>query len=80
MEGDVIRHLRGAQDEISHYHTAGNPGRNDLDDSQEIHYPGVLQAIAATGYGGFVTHEFIAKGDPAAALKHAFELGAKWLI
>jgi len=72
MEGDLIRTLTGAQAFIGHYHTAGNPGRHDLDLDQEIHYPAVLRAIAATGYSGYVAHEFIPKGDPVQALKQTF--------
>jgi hydroxypyruvate isomerase len=79
MEGDVIRALRSAQDEIAHYHTAGNPGRNELDDAQEIHYPGVFRAIAATGYRGYVTHEFLPTRDPLAGLREAYEIGARYL-
>ena len=76
MEGDLIRTLLGAQSVIGHYHTAGNPGRGDLDDAQEINYPAVLRAIAATGYAGYIAHEFIPKGDPVAALQAAFALCA----
>jgi hydroxypyruvate isomerase len=72
MEGDLIRNLREAAPVIAHYHTAGNPGRQDLDDEQEIHYPGVMRAIAATGYQGYVGHEFRPKGDPIEALRQAF--------
>jgi len=79
MEGDLIRTLTGAQAHIGHYHTAGNPGRNDLDQDQEIFYPPVLRAIAATGYSGYVAHEFIPKGDPVLALKQTFAECAPWL-
>jgi hydroxypyruvate isomerase len=48
--------------------------RADLDDTQEINYPPIFRAIAATGYEGYVGHEFIPKGDPAAALRAAYEL------
>ena len=75
MEGDIIRTIRDAHPMIGHYHTAGNPGRNDLDEAQELYYPAILRAIAETGYTGYVGHEFIPKGDPVAALKAAFELG-----
>jgi hydroxypyruvate isomerase len=54
-------------------HTAGNPGRNDLDHNQELHYPAILRAIQATGYTGLIAHEFIPKGDPIAALQATFE-------
>lgn len=74
MEGDVIRTIRDHSGYFGHYHTAGNPGRNDMDDSQELWYPPIMRAIAETGYDGYVGHEFIPKGDPAAALKAAFDL------
>jgi hydroxypyruvate isomerase len=79
MEGDVIRTIRSAKDYISYYHTAGNPGRNDLDQDQELNYPGILRAIKQTGHTGYVTHEFVPKGDPVAALKSTFEECAKHL-
>ncbi|MEP7357891.1 MAG: TIM barrel protein [Anaerolineales bacterium] len=79
MEGDLIRTLSGAQALIGHYHTAGNPGRNDLDEAQEINYPAVLRAIAATGYAGYIAHEFIPKGDPVPALRAAFAFCAPYL-
>ncbi len=73
MEGDLIRTITDHIDSIGHFHTAGNPGRNDLDDTQEIYYPAVMRAIAATGYDGYVGHEFLPKGDPLAAMRAAFE-------
>lgn len=79
MEGDVIRTLQAAHDEIAHYHTAGNPGRGELDDTQELHYPGIFRAIAATGFSGFVTHEFLPTRDPLTGLREAFEIGAQHL-
>ncbi len=72
MEGDLIRTLRKALPHIGHFHTAGNPGRNNLDDTQEIHYPGVAAAIAATGYDLYLGHEFVPKGDALDALREAF--------
>jgi hydroxypyruvate isomerase len=72
MQGDVIVRLKKYKDYIAHYHTAGNPGRNEIDDTQEIHYPGIMRAIAETGYKGFVGQEFIPTwNDPVAALRHA---------
>jgi hydroxypyruvate isomerase len=79
MEGDIIRTIRAAKDYISYYHTAGNPGRNDLDDSQELNYPAILRTIRETGHTGYVTHEFIPKGDPIAALRTVFNESAKYL-
>jgi hydroxypyruvate isomerase len=72
MQGDVIVRLKQYKDYIAHYHTAGNPGRNEIDDTQEIHYPGIMKAIAETGYQGFVGQEFIPTWKvPVAALRHA---------
>lgn len=74
MEGDLIRTIRENIQYIGHFHTAGNPGRRDMDDEQEINYRGVMKAIAESGYDGYVGHEFIPKGDPIEALRKAFEL------
>ena len=76
MEGDLVRTIGQHHAAIGHYHTAGNPGRHDLDDEQEVHWPAVFRTIAATGYRGYVAHEFIPKGEPIAALKAAFDLCA----
>ena len=73
MEGDLIRTIRKNIQHIGHFHTAGNPGRHNLDDTQEIHYPAVMRAIAATSYDGFVGHEFGPVGDPLSALRQAHE-------
>ncbi len=61
MEGDVIYHIRNAYECIGHFHTAGCPGRNDLDDQQELYYPAIMRAIKGLGYKGYVAHEFIPK-------------------
>ena len=74
MEGDVIRTIGDNIAAIGHFHTAGNPGRNDLDDRQELNYAAICAAISATGYQGYVGHEFKPKGDVVAALRQAFEL------
>lgn len=72
MHGDVIRRIQMYHPLIGHYHTAGNPGRRELDDKQEINYPAVLRAIIATGYSGFVAQEFIPTwSDPVLAFRHA---------
>ena len=72
MNGDVIRRLRQYKDVIAHYHTAGNPGRGELDETQEINYPAIMQAILDTGYKGFVAQEFIPTWpDKIEALRHA---------
>ena len=72
MEGDVIRTIRDNIDYIGHFHTAGNPGRRDLDDEQELSYPAIMRAIGETEYAGFVGHEFTPKGDPIQAMRSAF--------
>jgi hydroxypyruvate isomerase len=74
MEGDVIRTLRANAAHIAHYHTGGVPGRAEIDDTQELNYRRVMQAIADTGYTGFVGQEFVPKRDPIASLKQAFEI------
>jgi len=73
MEGDLIRTIRENIAFIGHFHTGGNPGRNDMDDQQEIYYPAVMRAIAETPYDGFVGHEFGPKGqDIVAAMRRNF--------
>jgi hydroxypyruvate isomerase len=75
MNGDLIRNIRRYQEIVGHYHTAGNPGRGELDDSQEINYPPVIRAIIETGYNGFIAQEFIpTANDPVASLQQAFEV------
>ena len=64
MEGDVIRTIQESHAYIGHYHTAGNPGRNEIDDTQELNYPAIMRAIKATGFTGFVAQEFIPKRTP----------------
>ena len=72
MEGDVIRTLGEAHSHIGHYHTAGVPGRHEIDDSQELNYPAIIRAIAATGFDGFLGQEFIPTAtDPIASLAEA---------
>jgi len=74
MEGDVIRNIRENIRWIGHFHTAGNPGRNDMDDTQELNYAGICAAIAATDYGFCVGHEYKPKGDLVESLKKTFAL------
>lgn len=62
-EGDLIRNITDYHEYFGHYHTAGNPGRNELGDDQEIYYPAVMKAILATGFTGYVSHEFIPKKE-----------------
>ena len=71
MNGDVIRRIRQHKDYIGHVHTAGVPGRGELDDTQEINYPAVMRTLLEVGYAGFVAHEFIPTWpDKLAALRH----------
>jgi len=72
MEGDLVRTIQEGHEFFAHYHTAGNPGRGQPDETQEINYPAVYRAIAKTGYSGFIAQEFIPKGDPLAALERAY--------
>ncbi len=75
MNGDVIHRIKQYKDIIGHYHTAGCPGRGELDDTQEINYPPVLRAILETGYEGYVAQEFIPTWkDPVQSLRHAAEI------
>lgn len=74
MEGDVIRTIQEHICWIGHFHTAGNPGRQDLDETQELNYGAICQAIRETGYDGFLAHEFRPKSDPIQALRSAFNL------
>jgi hydroxypyruvate isomerase len=71
MEGDVIRTIRAHGKWFAHYHTAGNPGRNDLDTTQELQYGAIAAAIAASGHAGWLAHEFMPKGDAEPALAEA---------
>ncbi len=74
MEGDVIRTIRDNAEWIAHFHTAGVPGRHDIDGSQELNYGAICRAIADTGYTGFVAQEFVPSGDPLRALEQAFRI------
>jgi hydroxypyruvate isomerase len=70
MEGDVIDTIRENHQYIGHYHTGGVPGRNEIDETQELYYPAIMKAIVATGYKGFVGQEFVPKRpDALASLK-----------
>ena len=71
MEGDVIRTLTDHLDAIAHVHTAGVPGRHEIDETQELFYPAIVRALNAAGYDGFVAQEFVPTGDPRAALADA---------
>ncbi len=74
MEGDVIRTIRENVAYIGHIHTGGNPGRNEIDDAQELNYPAIMRAIVDAKYDGWVAHEFVPKRDPLTSLRQAVEL------
>ena len=71
MEGDLIATIRKNIQHIGHFHTAGVPGRHELDENQEIYYPAVMRAIAETGYDGYVAHEYTPTRDPIQSLIQA---------
>jgi hydroxypyruvate isomerase len=71
MEGDVIRTIKQHKDAFAHYHTAGNPGRHELDETQELFYPAIARAIADAGFDGYLAHEFIPTADPLTGLREA---------
>jgi hydroxypyruvate isomerase len=74
MEGDVIRTIRNNVPWIAHFHTGGVPGRHEIDGSQELNYHAVAEAIAGTGFPGYVAHEFLPVGDPFTALADAYRI------
>jgi hydroxypyruvate isomerase len=74
MHGDIIRRIEQNKDILGHIHTAGVPGRGELDDQQEINYPAVMKKLLAVGYTGYVGQEFIPTRDPLAGLRHAVSL------
>ncbi|MEB2787316.1 hydroxypyruvate isomerase family protein [Algoriphagus persicinus] len=75
MEGDVIATINKFHPYISHYHTGGVPGRNEIDETQELYYPAIMKAIVETGYTGFVGQEFIPKrSNKLASLKQGVEI------
>jgi len=73
-EGDVIATIRENKDYIGHYHTGGVPGRNEIDETQELYYPAIMRAIVKTGFKGFVAHEFVPKRDPLTSLAQAIKI------
>nr|WP_255551212.1 TIM barrel protein [Granulicella sp. dw_53] len=74
MEGDLIETIRTNAKYLGHYHTGGVPGRHELDETQEINWPAVMRAIVATGYTGYVAHEFVPVRDPLTSLSQAVAL------
>jgi len=74
-EGDVIRTIQASHSYIAHYHTAGVPGRNEIEEDQELYYPAIMKAILATGFKGYVAQEFIPKKeDKIASLTKAVQI------
>ena len=74
MEGDVIRTIRDNHRAIAHFHTAGVPGRHEIDGSQELNYAAIMRAIAETGFGGYVAQEFMPTREPREALAEAVRI------
>ncbi len=75
MQGDIITRIKQFKDYVGHYHTAGNPGRAEIDATQEINYPPIIRAIIDTGYTGFLGQEFIpTKKDMIASLRQGVRI------
>jgi len=74
MEGDLVRTITNNIQWIAHFHTGGVPGRHELDGTQEVQWDGVMRGIAATGFKGYVAHEFVPTRDPLASLREAVDL------
>jgi len=74
MQGDVITRIKQFQEYIGHYHTAGVPGRNELDNNQELNYPPIMRTIVDTGFKAYVAQEFIPTRDPVRSLREAVKL------
>jgi len=71
MDGDICDTIRENHQFIDHYHTGGVPGRNEIDETQELHYPRIMKAILDTGFTGYVAQEFVPKREPLVSLKQA---------
>lgn len=74
MEGDLIRSIQDNHQYFGHYHTAGNPGRNEFDETQELYYPPIAKAIAELDFDGYIAHEFIPTRDPLTSLREAVDM------
>jgi len=74
MEGDIIRTIRANIQWIGHFHTAGNPGRHEMDDTQEMNYRGIARAIADLGYQGYIAHEYSPTRDPIESLRETLAI------
>ncbi len=74
MEGDIIRTIRANIQYIGHFHTAGNPGRHEMDDTQEMNYRGIARAIADLNFQGWVGHEYSPTRDPIESLRETLKM------
>ena len=74
MEGDIIRTIKDNFQYIAHFHTAGNPGRHEMDDTQEMNYRGIAKSIADLGFQGYVAHEYSPLGDPLVSLEATLKM------
>jgi hypothetical protein len=74
QEGDVIRTIEKHHQYIGHYHTGGNPGRAEIDETQELNYRRIVQAIVDTGFKGYLGQEFIPRKDAMTSLEAAYKL------
>jgi hydroxypyruvate isomerase len=74
MEGDVIRTIKENHQYIAHYHTGGCPGRNEIDETQELHYPAIVKAILDTGYDGYLGQEYIPVREPIGSLAQGYRI------
>ena len=74
MEGDIIRTIQKNIQWIGHFHTAGNPGRHEMDDTQEMNYKGIAKAIADLGYKGYIAHEYSPTRDALTSLEETFKM------
>jgi hydroxypyruvate isomerase len=74
MEGDVIRTIQENKEYFAHFHTGGNPGRHEIDETQELNYPAIVRAILATGFDGYLAQEFIPARESMASLAQGFQI------
>jgi hydroxypyruvate isomerase len=74
MDGDIIRNVRNNIQWIGHFHTAGNPGRHEMDDTQEMNYKGIAKAIADLKYDGYIAHEYSPTRDPLKSLEETLQI------
>jgi hydroxypyruvate isomerase len=74
MEGDVIRTIQADKEAFGHFHTGGNPGRHEIDETQELNYPAIVKAIIGTNYEGYLGQEYIPAREPMASLAQGFQI------